>query len=256
MKLHIGQITLLAFLALNTYGVTVSANTPTGTGTCHYEIYTPNNFNKPIVTEEFQIVLERAEFRSTEHPGLKRAIRLQTQPATIDGKKHTHFAFSLTYDGAHAGAIVPAQSGRHVMMISRDDSDIVGGYLFCDLKMNSNVYDSDILTSRPPEYETIRCVNTDHDHKYSEVRFRHIKGKKYRSELWKNVPPGEISVESLGEVELYLFNKDEITLAGTEVVTNFAFPDGSGRAVNARVQLSKPFYESKKWLCKSKTALF
>ena len=109
---------------------------PLWSWTCFYELFIVDHFDKPVLTPKFKLNLADAKLTSTDHDALKRRIRFNYNPATIDGKRLTHLNFSLTYDGAHTGAVVPMTEGVHIMAIARDSSDLVGGVLNCNVEIN------------------------------------------------------------------------------------------------------------------------
>lgn len=216
---------------------------------CHYELYTPEHFDRPVVTKSFDLDLSKTEFTSTSDPALKRTIRLQTQPATLDGKTYTHYAFSMTYDGAHTGAIIPKTPGTHIMQIGRDGSDLLGAYLFCDIRISAQAVSTPITPV--PEYAEVLCANLNEIQKQRQILIQHKSGRRYTAELSYQDSSGKFATRSLGDLELYLFNQKTLTFAGPGVVVETGLLQRHGQAWDARVSSNNPYYNSKHWVCKA-----
>lgn len=226
-----------------------SANASEETASCHYELYTPEHFDRPVVTKSFDLDLTKPVFTSTSDPAIKRIIRLQTQPATLDGKNYTHYAFSMTYDGAHTGAIIPKTPGMHIMQIGRDGSDLLGAYLFCDISIDANVESTPIAPV--PEYAEVLCANLNEIHKQRQILIKHKTHRRYTAELSYQDSTGKFATRSLGDLELYLFNQKTLTFAGPGVVVETGLLQRHGPAWDARVSSNNPYYNSNDWVCKA-----
>jgi hypothetical protein len=216
---------------------------------CYYELYTPEHFDRPVITKTFALDLTKPEFTSTSDPALKRIIRLQTQPATLDGKNYTHYAFSMTYDGAHTGAIIPKTPGMHVMQIGRDGSDLLGAYLFCDIRISANAESTPFAPV--PEYGDVVCANLNEIHKQRQILIKHKTHRRYTAELSYQDSTGKFATRSLGDLELYLFNQKTLTFAGPGVVVETGLLQRHGPAWDARVSSNNPYYSSNDWVCKA-----
>ena len=112
---------------------TVVLAQPKGSLTCFYEISSKSYFDKPVVTSSFKLNLMESKYINTGHEYLNNIIRLHYNPASLDRKHYEHMNFSLTYGGAHAGAVVPMSNGRHIVAIAGDETDLAGAFLNCDV---------------------------------------------------------------------------------------------------------------------------
>lgn len=228
----------------------VSAMAFSGSASCYYELYTKEHFTAPVLTEKFKVDLSKTEDISTTNAAIKRTLRLRTKPGTIDGKSFTHISFSQTYDGAHSGAVVPAANGTYVTIISKDESDLLAAYLFCDVRVNLMSARATAAV-RPTYYEKIHCVNLREGGSVAEIEYTFDGRRRYSGQLMRRDLSGGLSTELIGVAELYLIQQNVVTIAGVGAVVEFQMPDESGGATPARVRINNPRYESESWLCKT-----
>ena len=93
-----------------------------------------NSWPTIVKTEPFLIDINKVKFVSTDSEILDRTIRMRYTPGHSKGKL-SHFVFSLTYNGVHAGADIPIANGQITIKIGSDDNDMIGGFLICTAKL-------------------------------------------------------------------------------------------------------------------------
>jgi hypothetical protein len=101
---------------------------------CYYEIISKHSWPTGVKTEQFSMDITKTSFISTDSEVLDRTIRMRYVPG-YSNNKLTHFVFSLTYDGIHAGADLPINEGAITIKIGSDSSDMIGGFLHCTPKL-------------------------------------------------------------------------------------------------------------------------
>ena len=128
-------VILIGLTGLTVFGLEANAKGVSGEITCFYEIYSKATWPKSKKTESFTLDIGKGQDISTSSEFLKETIRMRYQPG-YRNNKISYFIFSLTYDGAHAGADIPMTEELSSVYLSRDGSDLIGGFLNCQAKLD------------------------------------------------------------------------------------------------------------------------
>lgn len=97
---------------------------------CQWEIV-PIPGGTVVKGEPFEMDINSVAMKSFAFDELSNKIRFRYTPGRTPRKGITHFVMSLTYDQAHGGADIPLTKEPFTLKISRDQSDMIGGFLTC-----------------------------------------------------------------------------------------------------------------------------
>lgn len=101
---------------------------------CYFEIVSKTNWPKVEKQPVFTIDLMQYYENSIESKWLENKIRLQYVPGKVSAQDVQFGAVSMTYDNANSGAdfsLMP--NGIYIFRIGRQDSDLVGGFMNCQI---------------------------------------------------------------------------------------------------------------------------
>lgn len=108
-----------------------------GTLTCQFEVIAKKNFPTVEKLAPFTIKISEPFSDAFQAPSLNNRLLLAYSPGYAAPRDVNLFNVTLKYDGANAGADVPAvANGEYTFKISRDDSDLVGAFLVCKAALN------------------------------------------------------------------------------------------------------------------------
>lgn len=101
---------------------------------CFFEIYATTNWPNAEKTPAFEINIMQAYEASIESKWLGNKIRLQYVPGIVAARDVQVAVVTMTYAGADAGADVSLKpDGIYVFKIGRQDADLVGAFLNCQV---------------------------------------------------------------------------------------------------------------------------
>lgn len=108
-----------------------------GTLTCYFEVFSKKAFPKVEKTPPFSFNIKTQFSEAFQAKSLENRLIIAYYPGFAKPGDVNQFILNMKYNGANAGADVPAVHGwDYVFKISRDDSDLIGAFLHCnaDLK--------------------------------------------------------------------------------------------------------------------------